>query len=248
MPGVRERLPDRGSESAGQHPLLDGDQQVVLGGELRRQARVDRLGEARVGDGDGDARARPESRPPRSTWPRRSRSPAAPRGCRTPWPRPRAGSPRCRSRSAPAAWAAGRPGPRRGDSAARPGRRRRPERCAACGRALPHRAAPSARCWADSGDRRCRTRRGGWGRRRRPGRRDPWRTRRSASAGRRRGRSGRRRAGGRSSRSRRPAYSPAARGPRRTARPAARRSPRRSSGRAARAGGCSARCRNSSRR
>ena len=49
-----ERLPHGGAEAAAQHPLLDRHEQVVLGRELDDEAAVDRLGEARVGDGRGD--------------------------------------------------------------------------------------------------------------------------------------------------------------------------------------------------
>ena len=51
-PGLVERLPHGRAEAAREHALLDGHEQVVLGGELGHQARVDRLGEARVGDRD----------------------------------------------------------------------------------------------------------------------------------------------------------------------------------------------------
>ena len=55
QPGVRQRLPDGRAEAAGEHALLDRDQQLVLGRELGREPGIDRLGEARVGDGRGDA-------------------------------------------------------------------------------------------------------------------------------------------------------------------------------------------------
>ena len=51
---VRQCLPDRRAEAAREHALLDGHQQLVLGGELRGEPGVDRLGEAGVGDGHGD--------------------------------------------------------------------------------------------------------------------------------------------------------------------------------------------------
>src|SRR5688500_4436407 len=50
-PAIREGLPDRGPEAAGEDALLDGDEQVVLGRELAHEAGVDRLREASVGDG-----------------------------------------------------------------------------------------------------------------------------------------------------------------------------------------------------
>ncbi len=60
--GLVERLPDGRAEAAGEHALLDGHEQVVLGRELGHQPGVDRLGEARVGDGHGDVlRARSRS-------------------------------------------------------------------------------------------------------------------------------------------------------------------------------------------
>ena len=43
------------AEAARQHALLDGHEQVVLGRQLRHQARVDRLGEARIRDRHRDA-------------------------------------------------------------------------------------------------------------------------------------------------------------------------------------------------
>src|SRR6202012_477452 len=39
----------------GEYPLLDGHEQIVLGGQLGGERDVDRLGEAGVGDGDRDA-------------------------------------------------------------------------------------------------------------------------------------------------------------------------------------------------
>ena len=105
-PLVRQRLPDGGAEAAREHALLDRHEQLVLGGELREQAGVERLGEARVGDGDLDAALgqqvgrleRPSARRCRS---RRSR----------PCPRPRAGSRRSRSRIGAIARGSGTPTP-----------------------------------------------------------------------------------------------------------------------------------------
>jgi hypothetical protein len=50
LPRLVQRLPDRAAEAAGEHALLDRDEQLVLGRKLRDEAAVDRLGEARVRD------------------------------------------------------------------------------------------------------------------------------------------------------------------------------------------------------
>ena len=163
---------------AGQHALLDRDQELVLAGQLGGQAGVDRLGEASIGDGHSDpvvgedvGRLERLGRP-------RCRSPAGPRGrrCRRRCSASRRISPVPISiRSATGGQRRPRC-PRRAGSAAPPVRRRSAARCAACGPASPRRAGPSARCWAGSAGRRCRRRRDGSGRRRRPARRGPSRT------------------------------------------------------------------------
>ena len=48
---VGQVLEHAGAESAGQHALFERDEQLVLGGELVDQLSVERLREARVGDG-----------------------------------------------------------------------------------------------------------------------------------------------------------------------------------------------------
>ena len=133
---VVQALPDRRPEAAGQHALLDGDQQLVLGRQRAQQLGVERLGEAGVDHGDLEAALGQQVRRLQALLHAGAIADDRP-PCR-----PRAGSRRARSRSARAPAASARRRPRRAGSAARPGRRRRSARCAACARASPRRAGP----------------------------------------------------------------------------------------------------------
>ena len=62
-PVLGQELQHEGAEAA-HRALLDRDQRLVLAGQAQDQLLVQRLGEAGVGDGGGEARARPACRPP----------------------------------------------------------------------------------------------------------------------------------------------------------------------------------------
>ena len=181
--------------------FLDGDQHLVLARRAGRiSSRVERLGEARVGDGGRTARARRARRRPSAL--RRAACRAT--GCATREPsrtmRPLPIAQRLAAlgqldADALAARIA------EGDRAGRRWRRRSPP----CAPARPRRPAPSPPCPAGSRDRRCRSAGMGRRRRRRPARRGRWRSAPAGSGSPRRAPPGRRRAAGRSNRSRRTA-------------------------------------------
>ena len=192
--------------------FLDGDQHFVLarrGGRIR--SRVERLGEARVGDRGRQAARRRAPRPPSAHSARRvPKRQERDRACL----RARCGP--CRSRAARRARAARRRRRRRADSGRRSGRssmrgrgRDHVDELGLVGRRHHHEAGQAGEIGDVEG--------AGMGRRRRRrrGRRGRWRSAPAGSGSRRRARPGRRRAAGRSNRWRRTACSPS------VARPAA---------------------------
>ena len=202
QPAPGQMLQHRRAEAA-DRALLDRDQHLVVPRQLLDQRRVERLGEARVGDRRRQAARRQLVRRPQRIGKPRAERQDRDRAALAQHPaRARAAAPRPRRRQRR------RPCPRRADSAARSAGRRSPPPSPPCARAPPRPTAPSARSPAGSRDRRGRSCPRASPRPRPPAPPGPSRSAPAGAGSPRRAPPGRRRAAGTSNRSRRTAAGP----------------------------------------